>query len=932
MASNDDRERGFEEAVWQFLDAHLRGTTPDVEKLVREYPEFEDQIRERVAEFQKVDSLFDSLGRADESDFASEASEPDLVGRTIGNFQIVEMIGRGGMGTVYLARDTKLKRSVAVKSIPSQLAADSTARMRFRREAELLASLNHPNIAVIHEIVEEGDCAYLILEHVPGETLAERIAREPIGMQQAFSNAQQIADAVSAAHEKGIVHRDLKPGNIKITPEGRVKVLDFGLAKTYLGEGDSRETTVTGPGRVIGTPAYMSPEQARGKSTDQRADIWSFGCIMFQMLTAQLPFEGETATDMLARIIERDPDWQALPPDTPANIRVLIRRCLEKDPRRRLQHIADAALEIRETLNQPATAPPMTVAVKPQRITPAIAAAVVVILAGVAVWFGLIREAQPRTEAIRLMVLPFENKGSAEDEYFADGITNDIITRLMNIRILRVISAMDSKREQSAEQTAEELYVDYILQGTVKKEQPTDPNSEVRITFELVKVSDRTIVWRDRYEDRDPIEVQSEIAKQVPRALEIALLKHEQRALAYLPTSNIQAYDFYLRGEGHFRRRVGGNLAMAIEMYEKAVKLDPGFALAYCRLSMCHSWMYWFAHDRSQKRLDMAKEAVHTALRHDPELPEAHQALGRYYYLGHRKYSVALEKLYTALESQPRNSDVISFIGFIQRRQGKFEEALDTLKKASELQPLSSILVQEVADTLVILGRYEEAESCYDRAIRLAPRESRVYYYKARLYLSWEGRTDKARQVLNEALQKIDAIKGTSSMTLALAELDVYERDYRGALDRLSSEPNDFRLLRARICEYMGKNNEAKELYGQARDFLESKIAEDPNDERFHSSLGIAYAGLGHNEEATREGELAVDLLPVTKDAVTGPDRIRDLASIYMMVGKHYKAIDQLDFLLSVPGDLSVPVLKLDPAWDPLRDHSRFKKLVESSK
>ena len=529
------------------------------------------------------------------------------------------------------------------------------------------------------------------------------------------------------------------------------------------------------------------------------------------------------------------------------------------------------------------------------------------------------------------MVLPFENKGSAEDEYFADGITNDIIDRLLNIRGLHVISAMPNKREQVAEQMAEEEDVDYFLQGTVKKEQLTDPNSEVRITLQLTKVSDHRIVWRERYEN-NPIEAQSEIVKQVPRELEIALLKHEQRALAYLPTSNIEAYDFYLRGEGHFRRRVGRNLAMAIEMYDEAVKLDPGFALAYCRLSMCHSWMYWFAHDHSQKRIDMAKKAVETASEHDPDLPEVHQAWGRYYYLGHRNYSVALEKLYTALENQPHNSDVISFIGFIQRRQGKFEEALDTIEKASELQPLSSILVKEVASTLEELGRYEEAESCYDRAIRLAPRESRVYYYKARLYLSWEGRTDKARQVLNEALQKIDAIRSTSGMTSALAELDVYERDYQGALDRLSSEPNDFRLRRAQIYEYMGKNKEAKELYGQARDFLESKIAEDPNDERFHSSLGIAYAGLGHNEEAIREGELAVDLLPVTKDAGAGPDRIRDLARIYVMVGKHDDAIDQLDFLSHLPGGVSKPLLRLDPAWDPLRDHSDFKKLVESGK
>ncbi|MHC4682427.1 MAG: protein kinase domain-containing protein, partial [Planctomycetota bacterium] len=251
--------------------------------------------------------------------------------------------------------------SVAIKSMPAELQANSTVQMRFKREAKLLASLNHPNIAVIHDIIEQdAGSGYLVLEYIPGQTLTERIAHKSLKLEDVLSIGRQIAEALLGAYENGITHRDLKPGNIKITPEGRVKVLDFGLAKASEPQNEKVASTITQPGRIVGTPAYMSPEQARGAPTGHRTDIWSFGCVMYEMLTGHLPFEGETATDTVARVLEREPDWQALPQQTPANIRVMLRRCLEKNPRQRLQHIGDAVLEINETLNLPGTVPPVT--------------------------------------------------------------------------------------------------------------------------------------------------------------------------------------------------------------------------------------------------------------------------------------------------------------------------------------------------------------------------------------------------------------------------------------------------------------------------------------------------------------------------------------------------------------------------------------------
>jgi serine/threonine protein kinase/tetratricopeptide (TPR) repeat protein len=946
---DDNQENALEEALEQFVDSQLWGKKPDTEEFVQRYPEFEDQIRKRLRKLQRIDGLFDSLVRADQSDFEDAAAGHDLVGQKVGTFEIEEVIGRGGMGVVYLAHDTRLKRSVAVKSMPAEMADDSTARTRFRREAELLASLNHPNIAVIHEIIEQQEGAsYLVLEYVPGQTLAQRIAQEPLKLEEALSIGQQVAEAMSAAHEKGIVHRDLKPGNIKITPDDRVKVLDFGLAKAPVTEDKNGDITTTGPGRIVGTPAYMSPEQARGKDTDHRTDIWSFGCIMYQMLTAHLPFEGETATDTLARIIERDPDWELLPQDTPTNIRDLLRRCLEKDPDGRLENIADAAIEISETLSLLATAPAVTIAAKLRRTAMIVAATVIIVLSGIALWSTLTKQAPPSSRLIRLAVLPFENLGPTDDEYFADGITDAITARLAGIHGLGVISrqsAMQNKQtEKGTQQIARELRVDYILEGTVQRERPTDPTSRVRIIPQLIRASDDTHVWARSYDDdmRGVFQVQSDVAERVAQALDIILLEPERQLLAYMPTENNEAYDYYLRGNDYlYRGAQEKDLRIAIRMYEKAVGLDPIFALAYARLSRAHIYMYWHYHDNNDARLAVAKQAVDKAFQLNPELPEAHLALGHYYYHGRLEYDLALEQFTIALKSQPNNSQILRLIAYVQRRQGKFEQGLANIKRAFELDPISHLLATAVGETFLLMRKYPEAERYFERSITLAPDVLWTYGLKARLYLCWEGSTKKARVVIEEVLQNDESAEHHGFIVNLLAMLDVYDRNYQEALDRLSLKSKDTdgqfnfvptALQCARIYMYTNKKDLAKKYYEESRSILESKIQERPEDARFHSSLGIAYAGLGRKEDALREGKRGVELLPVTKEAYRGFYRSQALAEIYAMVGEFEAAIDQLEFLLSVPGEMSIPLLRLDPVWDPLRNHPRFKKLVEPAK
>jgi serine/threonine protein kinase/TolB-like protein/Tfp pilus assembly protein PilF len=946
--NNDNQMNVLEEALTRYVDEYLEGRQPDVDGFAEQYPQCKAQLKERLQDFREITSLFDSLVHAHEIEFASSAAGEDLAGRRIGSFEIVRTIGRGGMGVVYLARDTKLDRAVAVKSIPTELQTDSNARTRFRREARLLASLNHPNIAVIHDIVEQDEGAgYLILEYVPGEALSERLTREPFTLKEALSIGQQIAEAVSAAHEKGVVHRDLKPGNIKITPENRVKVLDFGLAKASGGEDEDGKTTVTQPGRIIGTPAYMSPEQARGRDADHRSDIWSFGCILYEMLTGQVPFKGQTAADTLARIIEREPDWGLLPENTSANIRALIRRCLAKEPGQRLQHIGDVAIEISETLTLPATTPSSassdaaTKAGSHRRtMTIATVVAVIAIACGMALWSLFKGHPESHSGELRVLVLPFENLGSAEDDLFADGITGEMIARLASVDRLKPISrytAMQYRnREAGVRQIAEDLRVDYVLDCTVQCERPSDPNSPVRMSAHLIRATDDTHVWANAYE-RDMSGVcrlQSDVAVQVAQALNIALLEPERQALARKPTENAEAYDLYVRANEYVSRgyQLEDCHRIAIRMYEQAVELDDEFALAHAKLSQAYAGMYHF-HDHSEEHLAKAKAAVDRAFELDPDLPEANWALGFYYYWGHDDCDQALPYFEKARSSQPKNSRFISAISYAQKWQGKFDQALTNIEEAYELDPLSHTLVTEAGLACLLMRKYTEAEDYFDRAIELAPDYNMAYEWKARLYLRSEGDTKKARAVVEEALQNVDT-EDQERILYLLLDIELYDDNYQKALDRLDSILEDANsmgprhiMLYARIYDYWGKKKPAKLYYDIARSALENRLREKPQSTWRYRSLGIAYAGLDRDDDAIEAGKKLVELIETTKSKsvrqATFP--LEDLARINVMIGKHDAAIGQIEYLLSVHGRLSRHLLQLDPAWKPLHDQPQFK-------
>ena len=755
-------------------------------------------------------------------------------------------------------------------------------------------------------------------------------------MEEALSIGRQVAEAVSAAHKKGVVHRDLKPGNIKITPEGRIKVLDFGLAKTY-DRVRSNETTATHPGRVIGTPAYMSPEQARGKDTDHRTDIWSFGCILYQMLTGRLPFEGEIATETLAHIIEHQPDWQALPKQIPANIKTLLQRCLEKDPDKRLGDITDAANQITETMST--TAQPLSVRLR--RLAFTVIVTVTIVLSAVAVWFALTNKTPINSKQKRLVVVPFKNLGPAEDEYLADGITDDIRTRLEAISELSVISRWSAiqykNKEVSTRQIAQELNIDYILEGTVQRQAPSDPNSSIRIRPQLIKVSDDKHVWANVYNSNmsEIFNLQSEVAKQVAQVLDITLPERETVALESIPTNSMEAWNYYLQGNYDLSRAFQEKyLRKAVGMWEKAITLDPNFTLAYTQLSHVFTLLY-FNFTRSPEDIEKAKEHVQAAERLDPDLPEVHQAWGHYYYQGRLDYDSALREYAIVLESRPHDDKALSWTGWAYKRQGKFEQALVNLRSAYEFSPRFEAYPFYIAWIYELMDRCDKAESYYNQAIALVPDKSRGYYSKMFLYLR-QGDTKKARQVQKEFSQYPKVAEDHEVMN-TLVYIDIYERKYQAALDRLASIlvnwPDDYPgiLRQAQIYQYWKKEDIARKYYAEVRAILEQKIKEDPNNGKYQCELGIAYAGLGFKDKAILAGQKAQKEIPISKDAQAGSWVIQNLALIYTMVGEYDKAIDHIEDLLSRSGPLSRDLLRLDPAWDPLRDHPRFKKLLESS-
>ncbi len=538
-----------------------------------------------------------------------------------------------------------------------------------------------------------------------------------------------------------------------------------------------------------------------------------------------------------------------------------------------------------------------------------------------------------------IAVLPFVNfSDSKDDEYFSDGVTDDIITHLTKIGDLKVISRTSvmlyKDSPKSLRIIAEELGVSNILEGTVRR-----AGDKVRITSQLIDARTDEHLWAETY-DRDLTDIfaiQSDVARNIAAALKTMLSPEERQRIEQRPTESTAAYDYYLRAYEYERQSYERKaLEIAIDLYKKAVAIDSTFAQAYARLGRNHAFMYWLGHDRTSRRLVMTKDAVDQALSLKPDDPVVRMAYGYYYYWGSRDYARALEEFYFAQRMEPGNGLHAENIAYIQRRLGKYEEALANLKTALEYDPRSSMLNNELGTTYHVLRRYDLAERSHDRAIVLAPDNSEPYFYKAWLQAYRTGNTESARHVLAEGMRHADP--NLFWWWWTLVDFDIEDSHYNDALDRLTAISEDVRedhlvfmpkeAYVGRILELMGEPAEARRHFENARALLEEKVRESPDDEWLHAASGWVYAHLGLADEAIREGRKAVDLLPVSLDALAGPFYLENLAEIYTIVGEYEAAIDLLEKLVKMPTGVSVGALRFRRVWDPLREHPRFQALV----
>jgi serine/threonine protein kinase/tetratricopeptide (TPR) repeat protein len=862
-------------------------------------------------------------------------------------YEVIEELGRGVMGNLYRVFDKKINEEVALKLIKPEIAADKVTIERFRKELKSARKISHRNVCKVYDLREEEGTHFVAMEYVPGEDLKSwiRMTRQ-LSAGQVIFIAKQVCEGLAEAHSLGIVHRDLKSSNIMIDKEGNARIMAFGIARS------TKEKEITGKGVMIGTPEYMPPEQVEGKEVDQRSDIYSLGMIMYEMMTGRLPFEGDTSLNIaLKHKTEEPPDPREFNAQIPESLSLVMLKCIEKDKEKRYQdtkELLSGLNEIEEGISTEERLIPKGKKV-PEEIKSAFrnrwmmiaGIFLVVVLAGIAILF--IGKEAPTLSSMKnmLVVLPFKNLGPPEDEYFADGITEEVTTRLAALRGLGIISRRSASQYKNTTKTikqiGEELGVDYVLEGTVRWDREHESKGRVRVTPQLIRVSDDTHLWSERY-DRvidDIFSVQSEIAEQVIKKLDITVLGPERQAIYDRPTDNIEAYDCYLRGKEHaglgYMRRDPNEFEEAVGLLEKAVELDSNFTFAFINLSVTHSLIYSMGMDRTEERLAKSRDAAYRALQLEPDLPDAQLALGLYYYRGYQDYERALEIFESVQKTSPNVPS--SFLGYFQRRMGNWEQAIAHLEKTFKLNPRSSDLAHGLGRTYAWIGRYEESKEWFDRALSIYPD---LYYSKlgkARLPLLSEGNTRESRALLETLPQH--PLTDYSWFILGMLE-----RNYQEVLDRLDSSSYDSfdeahfyiprELAYASVYHAKQESSLMKKHAESARTILEKLISEHPEDPRFHASLGLAHAYLDLREEAVREGNRAMNLYPVSKDAFGGPRYVMNLAKIFTVVNEYEDAISQLEYLLSIPSGniITVPIMRIDPQWDPLRRHPRFQRLL----
>jgi len=896
---------------------------------------------------------------------------PPRGGERVGAYVIVRELGRGGMGTVFLAEraDGQFEKQVAIK-ILNRGADTAEILRRFRAERQILARLDHPNIGRLLDAGTTDDgLPYFIMDYIVGAPVTRFAVAQRLSTRQRLELFLKICAAVEFAHRNLVVHRDIKPSNILANAEGEPKLLDFGIAKLLAKDEDAAQLTTEAQQHL--TPICASPEQAKGYPITVATDIYSLGALLYEMLSDQKPHRFSTARptrEELALVVGEQvpPPPSAVASDAQTarllrgDLDAIVLFAMRKEPGMRYATVADLAADIRRHLaREPVAARHPTLGYRAKCLVKrngsrlVASAAVVIVLAGILFAFW-VRSQQNAREAASMRargisapasdirksiaVLPFENLGDNSPSYFADGVQDNILTDLGKVGDLKVISrsgvAAYRDKHRNMKQIGHDLGVANVLEGSVQIS-----GDRVRINAQLIDTQTDTQIWAEQYDRKleDIFALQSELAQTIAAQLKATLSTGEKAEIWRQPTQDLQAYDLYLRARAALRGEGGviprENWNVAVDLLDRAIARDPKFALAYCLLNEAYVLEYRFGEDHSPQHLAAAKDAAETALRLEPNREEARLALARYYYHGLRDYRRTQQELSSLPSSAPHEVDFFTLASLVERRLGQFAASIRDGEKAVELDPQNASLAASLGQTYSGLRRFGDSERVANAAI------ARMRGAKSTGLLVVKNEAALGMGNVEEAHAALDSIQNKDDMDYQTARLRLYliERDYSGAkafaakvTDEVKRRPN-FWLTLAAVAHAEGKVNEERQANAEAKRSALLALVPRPDDPGLLGELAIAEASLGQNEEALRHARHAAETLPPSVDAVGGAMCEMNLAAVLVMTGDRDATFDKLSKLVKLPFSLTHGDLKLNPVWDDLRDDPRFDRIMAES-